>query len=357
MKILLLGEYSGLYSNLKDGLIENGHEVVIASGVDGFKNLKVDVQLAYSGTSFSKVKTIYSLISSLNKLSGFDVVQTISPLFTNSLVVTRYLYEFIKYRNDSFYLSVAGDDSVVLEYWKNKNSQEFDLYFKNIKKYDGYNHEFLWGRKKCLLWNVNLAESADGIIPIMYEYHKPYESFNKCSNSIPIPININKIKYDENRIKNRKLVVFHGLNRYGAKGTKYIQNAFEILNKKYPNDLELVIDGKMSYEKYKHLLKKVNVIVDQTHSNSLAMNSLISMAMGKVVLGGNTGESMKEFGYTFNPAINIDSNENSIINAVESILENRHRIVEVGEQSRLFVEKYHDYKTIAQRYIDVWSNI
>jgi hypothetical protein len=28
MKILLLGEFSGLHNNLKDGLIELGHEVV-----------------------------------------------------------------------------------------------------------------------------------------------------------------------------------------------------------------------------------------------------------------------------------------------------------------------------------------
>ncbi|MEY2922393.1 MAG: hypothetical protein RL108_1015, partial [Bacteroidota bacterium] len=43
MKILLLGEFSGLHNNLKDGLIDLGHEVVIASAQDGFKKIPVDI--------------------------------------------------------------------------------------------------------------------------------------------------------------------------------------------------------------------------------------------------------------------------------------------------------------------------
>ena len=35
MKILLLGEYSGLHLNLRDGLRELGHDVVLASAGDG----------------------------------------------------------------------------------------------------------------------------------------------------------------------------------------------------------------------------------------------------------------------------------------------------------------------------------
>ena len=37
MKILLLGDFSAVHKNLKDGLLELGHDVVLASDGDGFK--------------------------------------------------------------------------------------------------------------------------------------------------------------------------------------------------------------------------------------------------------------------------------------------------------------------------------
>ena len=37
MKILLLGEYSAIHKNLREGLISLGHEVNLASNGDGWK--------------------------------------------------------------------------------------------------------------------------------------------------------------------------------------------------------------------------------------------------------------------------------------------------------------------------------
>ena len=43
MKILLIGEYSGLHNSLKDGLQLNGHSVTLLGTGDGFKNFPVDI--------------------------------------------------------------------------------------------------------------------------------------------------------------------------------------------------------------------------------------------------------------------------------------------------------------------------
>lgn len=42
MKVLLFGEYSGLFNNLKDGLVKIGHQVFLASAGDGSKNFPSD---------------------------------------------------------------------------------------------------------------------------------------------------------------------------------------------------------------------------------------------------------------------------------------------------------------------------
>ena len=43
MKILLIGEYSNLHNSLKQGLVKNGHNVVLLGNGDGFKNYDADI--------------------------------------------------------------------------------------------------------------------------------------------------------------------------------------------------------------------------------------------------------------------------------------------------------------------------
>ena len=45
MKILLLGEYSGIHKNLKEGLVELGHDCVVASAGDNWKKISTDINL------------------------------------------------------------------------------------------------------------------------------------------------------------------------------------------------------------------------------------------------------------------------------------------------------------------------
>ena len=45
MKILLVGEFSGVHNNLKKGLIELGHDVILAADGDGFKSFGYDLRL------------------------------------------------------------------------------------------------------------------------------------------------------------------------------------------------------------------------------------------------------------------------------------------------------------------------
>ena len=66
MKILLIGEYSGVHNNLKTALIDLGHEVLLIGDSDGYKGFDFDIPIApYNGSIFSKIKNIHrSCISS-----------------------------------------------------------------------------------------------------------------------------------------------------------------------------------------------------------------------------------------------------------------------------------------------------
>ncbi|WFE68802.1 hypothetical protein P8S54_00450 [Thiomicrospira sp. R3] len=353
MKILLLGEFSGLHMNLKEGLVELGHEAVIAAHGDGFKKVPCDISLDSNFSGLlrkidSRLKPLYKL----NQLTNYDVVQLVNPfIFGAKFFPRRFFLNKIIQGNEKFFLSGAGDDAY---FWRFGREKLKYGPFDDFLKYDHKSDVFKLDTKEALEFNSWLLEKSNGLIPIMYEYEKSYEGQPKRLNTIPIPINTSKVVYQENRV-GKKLGVFHGLNRYGFKGTRHVEEAFKYLRNKYPNDLELVIDGKMPLDKYLQLMQRTNVVIDQMNSHSLGVNGVYALAMGKVVLGGAEPESLISLGVESSPVINLEPNAQSIIQQVENLLAKKNEIQQIGYESRQFAEGVHGHTKVAQQYINTWS--
>lgn len=354
MKILLLGEFSALHKNLKEGLVELGHDVTIASSGDGFKAIEADIDLSIKGNIFNKViKKISQREYILNLVKEYDIVQLISPfIFYIQLFPNKYFFNRLIENSKRIYMLSAGDDSYFWKYGRKKLAYGP---FDDFLKYDcnGKKKYFMESRRAFEI-NKFMADNCNGIIPIIYEYEVSYYTHSNLLQTVPIPMNIKKINYQENIILD-KLVIFHGLNRYGFKGTRHVEEAFKILKNKYSNDLELIIDGNMPLNKYLEVMKKTNIVIDQTNSYSLGVNGIYALAMGKVVLGGAELESLKSLGVEHSPVINIKPNAQSIVDAVEKLMKNKEKIKEIGLESRKFVEEVHGYKTIAKKYLEVWG--
>lgn len=353
MKILLLGEFSGLHKNLKEGLVEIGHDAVVAAHGDGFKKVPCDISLdsKLSGV-FKKIDSRFKPLYSLNKLTDYDVVHLVNPFIFDMKYFPRdYFFRKIIENNDKFFLSGAGDDAF---FWRHGRKNLKYGPFNDFLEYDHRSNFFHMDTQKAYDFNCKLLNSANGLIPIMYEYEMSYEGNPKRLNTIPIPMNMKKIEYRDN-IVNNKLVIFHGLNRYGFKGTRHVEEAFDYLRKKYPNDLELVIDGQMPLDEYLQLMQRTNIVIDQMYSHSLGVNGIYALAMGKVVMGGAEPESLKSLGVDDSPVINLKPNAQSIIGEIEKLLDRRDQIIELGFQSRCFAEEVHSHTKVARQYIETWS--
>ena len=124
----------------------------------------------------------------------------------------------------------------------------------------------------------------------------------------------------------------------------------------YPNELELIIDGKMPLEDYLRVMQKSNVVIDQVNSYSLGMNGLYALAMGKVVIGGAEQEGLNSLGIKSSPVINVEPNKHSIISAIEMILSKKDKLKEMGTESRDFVKKFHCNIKVAKKYLYTWNN-
>ena len=355
MKILLLGEFSALHKNLKDGLVDLGHDVILASDGDGFKNITRDIDLRPKLPSFlGKIEIrIKLLIYLFTKFKNFDVVQLINAFhFHKILFPNRFFIKRLNKSNKKFFLLAAGSDSY---FWKFGKSKMKYSPHDDVLKYDLQRNQHPYQRNKMFRFNEFVANIVDGIIPVSYEYKTCYEDHKKLLNFIEMPMNSEEISFFENDVKD-KIVIFHGLNRYGFKGTRHIEAAFKILEKKYPQDLELIIDGNMSLDKYMSIMKRSNIVVDQTYGYSQGINGLYALAMGKVVLGGAEPESLKCMNVSSSPVINIKPDANFIVREIENLIHKKDEIRKIGFESRKFVENIHAHEKVAKKFITTWLN-
>lgn len=356
MKILLLGEYSGLNNELKNALINIGHDVTLAASNDFFKAYPTDLNLGYGSNIYTyKARQLLLPLMNLKKLTNYDIVHVINfYIFPRMPWLNLQLIKFLKKNNGLVTLAGAGDDPFFVKFsaetMRYNPIEPHELYDRGGKAY------YMRHDNHLSIMNEYM-NYVDGVIPIMYEYYSTFVQAgfeSKVCSPIAIPINTKKINYEANIAKN-KLLFFHGLNRVGFKGTFLIQECFDSFQKKYPNDVECIIAGNMPFDKYMNLLSKVNISVDQVFSYSLAMNPLYSMAKGKVVCGGAEPESSILYAGASPPVHNLLPNKSSIINTFEFILENKSNLAYEGLLSREFVDKYHAPNVVAEKYIDFWS--
>lgn len=351
MNVLLFGEYSGLHNNLKVGLEKLGHSVKIAASGDGFKNLASDISLGCSSPTFyGKMDRLITPFLKLDDLKGFDVTQYIN---TNPLTVCKlnqYLYSKIMSFSPKNYVLACGDDPV---FYQNLDKFRYNPY--SSLEDTGINNIPNYNRTYVDIHDFFLKE-VDGIIPVMIEYAEGYKKHSKLEKTIPLPIDTEGIKYAEN-VVGKKVHFFHGLNRTFFKGTPIISAALDKLKLNYPNDVEVTIAGNMSQKDYLNVLNSANVVLDQCKGYSYGMNALYAMAKGKIVMSGSELEALNELNISKEncPIINIQPDFNQIYEQLTLIVEKRDNIKDMGQESREFVQKYHDSKIIAEQYIEIWQ--
>lgn len=364
MKVLLVGEYSNVYNTLAQGLRKIGHQVRVASAGDGWKNYERDINLKAK----SSKKQLLKIISKLNQFIGYEVVQVTNPFFafsgSNSDFLNSYFFLFLNCFNRNIFLSAMGDDY----YWtkaclNNKFKYSSLQALSEHKEFNSIGRNALsYLDDHVRKMNQNFASQSKSIIANLYEYHASYEvsEFKEKLKFIPFPINIDEISCRINGVsKNDKIKIFLGIQKKRSiwKGTDFILPILENFALQYPKDIELIKVESVAYKEYLKLMDKSDVVIDQLYSYSPAMNALTAMAQGKIVMTGGEPEmyNLLEEKNNF-PIINIRPDKQQIRNQIEMLLDKKSELNEMKYNSRKFIETHHDYKKVAQKYIDVWKN-
>lgn len=367
MNVLIIGEYSGFAYNLKKGFEKLGHHVIVVQNGDGFKNipssgddilyrkhcLHLFGKLIPQTARFMSWKVTREIKEAiLNKQLSFDLIILICDKFiSKSLFTGAFPYSLLRqYKSNGakIILATCGGDAAYCKYVKELPYYK-TAYPKGVRK--PTRHAI---RKLC-----DIISLSDSIVPTAYDYYYTMSRFIEDEKLkaplikyIQLPIEFEEICFN----KHDKILVFHGLNRPIRKGTPFIKDALQKISEKYGDIVDVVIDGKMPFEKYRKLMNDVDIIVDQTNSFGTGINAEMGLMKGKVVLGGNSIEERKLRGIE-SPIINIEPDVNMIFDVLESLILDRKRLEELKIESREYALTHLRADIIAQQYIaSVFSN-
>lgn len=356
MRILLVGEYSGLFNCLKDGLIALGHEVFLASDGDAYRDYPSDFRwdVKVKNGRLKQLLGLLNVVVNLKKFRGYDVVMFISTrVLYNRFIPSfnRWFYKYVSKANKKSFICDSGLDFIGFRYWFEHKSSKY--YYYTMGYYDNKKGTASLLNKRAEKMEYEIRSYMNGLIPIWYEYAEPIRNLPNCKKTIRIPVNLEKFTYVPNKVKD-KIVFFHGLTRQ-CKGGVFIIEAFNRLRQKYNDVAEFICDGGLPFEEYMKVTSRANCILDDVNSYSFSMNALFAMARGKIYMGGAEVEGNSELGYENCPVINLTRNVDQICQAIESVIANKERIEEMGLASRKFVEKYHNHIDIARQYVACWT--
>ena len=417
MKILLLGDYSNLHWTLAEGLRRLGHEATVVSDGDYWKGYRRDVNLKRRSTGrLDSLRYVWDCIRLLPRLKGYDVVQLINPLFLD-LKPEKILpfYKYIRKRNGKMFVGAFGMDY----YWVKKclDCRTFRYSDFNIgprsRADEPQNRrlidEWLNGAKGRLCQRV--MEDCDGIPAGLYEYFAVYwQWFPEKTRFIPMPVKQGmkneelRMKNEELRMKNEELRMKNESNSYSSfrgkadilhssfqqgdrgdggaevlplsggdrggltffigiqrgrsayKGTDVMLRALERVKAKYPERCEVVKAESVPFEQYKRMMADSDVLLDQLYSYTPAMNALLAMAQGLVVVGGGEPENYEILGETeLRPIVNVLPSEDDVFLKLENLVLHPEQIPLLKRQGLEYVRRYHDPVKVAERYLDFWQ--
>ena len=204
-----------------------------------------------------------------------------------------------------------------------------------------------------------MANTSDGIVACLYEYYVAYEPFFKDKvRYIPLPLNTSVIEFQPIADEPEKVNFFIGINkvREKFKGTDVMERALARVKDKYPDKVIVTRVESVSYDVYQKLMSEAHVVLDQLYSHTPAMNALLAMAQGKVLIGGGEPYIYDLYGeYDNRPIINVHPTEDDVFEKLEWVVLNKKQIPEISRKSREFVEKNHDFLTVTKKYLDFWK--
>ena len=364
MRILFLGDASNYHNTLAKAVASMGHDVTIASHGSYWMNTGRDIDISRPckgklGGALLWVKLNTSL---RNSFKGYDVVQISNPIFLSLRPHRiRKIFDRLKRDNGNIFLTALETDSYFVEMCCMPHSPlRYSEWQINDKPGPIIGQKEDWLQPVLTDHCQYVYDNIDGAISALYEYDlsiKRILDVNKCAyGGLPIDTNAITPHYIDYPPEKVSLFLGRHRNRKAEKGTDIIERVAKAVVEKHPDRCKLDIVEDLPYKEYLTRLRNAHVVLDQLYSYTPATNALLAMAMGLNTLSGGEKEFYEFIGEKeLHPIINATPNEEALFNTIEDVVLNPEFIVKRSHEGRKFVEKHHNHKIVAQRFIDFWE--
>lgn len=372
MKILLIGEYSGVHSTLAHALRGFGHQVTLCSDGDSYKNFSRDITIKSKNVNgkfsvllrlvneFFGTKGLYLYFKNrtvINRFSNYDVVQIINPVALDCFgsVANFLLLKKILKKNTSLFMCALGDDTQWVNACLSKSFKYSPLDRLSIRNFHRYLYslKYIYGLFFSSL-NSLCLENSKKIIPGLIDYKLAYKNNSKCTEVVPIPIL--KRLFSPPQPTTYPVKIFHGWQegKELKKGNDIFHNVVLKLQDELGSSLvSYKIVKSVPFDTYQDLFNESDIILDQCFSYGCGVNALLGLASGKVVFSGfeipnhNWGDGVV--------GVNAIPDADYLYSKLKSLVLNLDKINEIKDSAYRYALKFHDEKEIARIYIEIWS--
>lgn len=382
MRILLIGEFSNVHNTLAQGLKNLGHEVVMASNGDYWKQYPRDIDLARiredgaglmtkARNMIHLVQFLFRLLLALPKMRGFDVVQFINPYFVSLKSENSFLlYRYLRRNNKRVVLGAYGDDYYLVDCMTRKKPLRYSDYNRGEvelfnEESDKRRTEWLGtGRERMTRY---IASDCDAIIAGAYEYWVPYNLSEDRDNNhrllreklhlVPFPV---VLPNETVAPTADKLRVFIGISKGRSvfKGTDIMLRVAEDLLAKYPDRMELRKAEGVPFDEYKKMMDGSDVLLDQIYAYGPGMNALLAMSKGIIVFSGGEPEHYDSMGeMDCRPIINTLPSYDYLYEKLEWLILHPEEVERLKRQSREYVVRNHDCLKVARQYEALYNSL
>lgn len=342
MNILLVGEFSSVHNNLKAGLIELGHKVILMSDGDGWKNYNSDISLfRYPKKGIiNYLRNALHFFNSIRKVKKVDVIQFINPMILPLYVIVYFKFRKLFTKNKYVYYACGTDPAFL------NSRDEFDYFpFDEKNSSETPKYHFI----RLLAYRLFITYQ-DAIVPAMYTYFVGYRDNDKCLEPIPLP---GSGDYTEDKVINKPLKILFGISRREFKGAKHILKALDKLNSSKEFNAEVSIVEKVPFKEYEKLVSEYDILIDQCKSYDYGMNAISALEKGLIVFSGSEYLAMKYIGAYKSPVINIIKDSELIIKRINEIVNlSEDALNEISSNSLYHARKFHNPLCIAKKFVN-----
>lgn len=356
MRIVLINEACGVMQSLRKGLRELGHDVL---GVTTYSVLKdknfSDFELGFYGSGIiSRLARCITPLFHLNKLLDYDVIQFIYQSSGIPSWPTRYMdLKMFKKRGARLGYYGLGCDEISLIRANPERGERAPC--QSCISFDEIGKQC---EKKVLSFRARASRYShlfDFCISSSVDYKHCHDFFPNARHArIQLPLDISSISFIPAHNTGTTKIV-HAPTRRGFKGTDVIVNAIELL-KQRRNDFEFNIIEGISHSEYMRVMSDCDIYIDQIHSHGVGVAALENLAMGKIVLSGNSDQYKEWLPFAHNsPIIHAPDTAEQLAARIANLLEQKRHFTELAEAGRSYVEKNHNHILIAEMFVKHWQ--